>query len=501
VERQAIADACEIAGIKCLRVINESTAIVYNYGFFRKNDLDPEKERVVAFVDVGHSKTTITIAAFKRGEARIIIHNSDRNLGGRDFDDAVLDVIGGEFAKKYGDDPRKSARCRIRLYEACEKARKLLSSDTESQLNVEYLLNEEDLVRKLSREEFEKINEPTLIRFRDLLQDTLNKAGLTPDKIEVVEMIGDSTRAPCILNITKDVFQQDKLDRTLNSLECVARGAALNAAMLTPGFSVQQFKMSDYNSTPVKVSYCFHEDGKNDEMKAYPDFFKLGQKFPMSQELSFNNKEGDLTLAIDYDQTTPQLQGLPLTISQHKISKGKRAKADVPGSKVRLVIVLSNNHNQIPTLFDVKLVENWQEEEKIPIKTGPPKAAAPPKEEKKAEDGEKKEGEGDAAGADDKKEAEKVDETQQDQKYETKIKNRERTTQITFTTISHAVPPDGKKRMRGLEDQMYAEDRELLDIKEAKYNLESYMYEMKNGVGDYGNYEHYIDPKIKAQFI
>lgn len=236
-------------------------------------------------------------------------------------------------------------------------------------------------------------------------------------------------------------------------------------------------------------------------MKAYPDFFKLGQKFPMSQELSFNNKEGDLTLAIDYDQTTPQLQGLPLTISQHKISKGKRAKADVPGSKVRLVIVLSNNHNQIPTLFDVKLVENWQEEEKIPIKTGPPKAAAPPKEEKKAEDGEKKEGEGDAAGADDKKEAEKVDETQQDQKYETKIKNRERTTQITFTTISHAIPPDGKKRMRGLEDQMYAEDRELLDIKEAKYNLESYMYEMKNGVGDYGNYEHYIDPKIKAQFI
>ena len=102
-----------------------------------------------------------------------------------------------------------------------------------------------------------------------------------------------------------------------------------------------------------------------------------------------------------------------MTISQHKISKGKRAKADVPGSKVRLVIVLSNNHNQIPTLFDVKLVENWQEEEKIPIKTGPPKPAAPPKEEKKAEDGEKKDGEGDAAaGTDDKKEAEKVDEIQ-----------------------------------------------------------------------------------------
>jgi len=64
-ERQALVDACDVAGFKCLRVINESTAIVYNYGFFRKNDLSKEDERVVAFVDFGHSKTTITIAGFK----------------------------------------------------------------------------------------------------------------------------------------------------------------------------------------------------------------------------------------------------------------------------------------------------------------------------------------------------------------------------------------------------------------------------------------------------
>ena len=67
-ERQALVDACDIAGLNCLRVINESTAIVYNYGFFRKNDLpkDKEPERIVAFVDMGHSKTTVTIAGFKQ---------------------------------------------------------------------------------------------------------------------------------------------------------------------------------------------------------------------------------------------------------------------------------------------------------------------------------------------------------------------------------------------------------------------------------------------------
>ena len=90
VERQALLDAAEVAGLKCLRVINESTAIVLNYGFFRKKDLDEKKERVVAFVDVGHSKTTITIASFKRGEAKVLVHHSDRNLGAREFDYEIM---------------------------------------------------------------------------------------------------------------------------------------------------------------------------------------------------------------------------------------------------------------------------------------------------------------------------------------------------------------------------------------------------------------------------
>ena len=155
VERQALLDAAEIADIKCLRVINESTAIVLNYGFFRKKDLDEKKERVVAFVDVGHCKTTITIASFKKGEAKILVHNSERNLGARDFDYEIMKVIGAEFAKKYGDDPTKIPKCRMRMYEAAEKARKTLSGDTESSMNIDYLLNEEDLNRKMNRDELQ----------------------------------------------------------------------------------------------------------------------------------------------------------------------------------------------------------------------------------------------------------------------------------------------------------------------------------------------------------
>ena len=104
---------------------------------------------------MGHSKTTITIAGFKQQECRIITHMSDRNLGGRDLDYQIMQKLGGEFLQKTGEDPRENPRCVLRLYEAIEKARKLLSGDSEAAVNIDYLINEEDLNRKLTRDEFE----------------------------------------------------------------------------------------------------------------------------------------------------------------------------------------------------------------------------------------------------------------------------------------------------------------------------------------------------------
>lgn len=72
---------------------------------------------------------------------------------------------------------------------------------------------------------------------------------------------------------------------------------------------------------------------------------------------------------------------------------------------------------------------------------------------------------------------------------------------MPFKTVSHAIPPDVKKQFRDLESQLMIEDRKILDLKEAKYNLESFTYEMKNGVDQYGNFEHYIDPSLKGDFL
>ena len=136
-------------------MINESTATALTYGFFRKADLDEKKPRSVAFVDFGHSKLTVTFASFTKGQMKIIATHSDKNLGARQIDYVLFDLLAAEFEKKYGCDPRESPRARLRLLDSIEKARKLLTSNKEADVICESLMEDEDLKRHFLREDLE----------------------------------------------------------------------------------------------------------------------------------------------------------------------------------------------------------------------------------------------------------------------------------------------------------------------------------------------------------
>ena len=176
-ERQAYLDAAEIAGLKCVRLINESTACALTYGFFRKNDLDEKQHRTVAFVDFGHSKLTVTFAQFLRGKMKIVSTHSNKNLGARKIDFQIFDLLASEFDKKNGCDPRESLRCRLRLLDSIEKCRKLLSGNTQADVNCESLMEDIDLQRTFQRTEFEELIEPFVKDFRQCLDEALEKSG------------------------------------------------------------------------------------------------------------------------------------------------------------------------------------------------------------------------------------------------------------------------------------------------------------------------------------
>lgn len=181
VERQAYLDACEIAGIKCVKLINESTAICLNYGFFRKADLDAKNYRTVCFIDLGSSKLTICFAKFKQGKTKIVATHSDRNMGVRQIDYLLFDLFGGEFNKKYGCDPRKAVKPRLRMLDSIEKCRKLLTLNKEADVNCESLMEDEDFHKSFKREELEELIAPFLERFKKHLEESLAKAQMAPE--------------------------------------------------------------------------------------------------------------------------------------------------------------------------------------------------------------------------------------------------------------------------------------------------------------------------------
>ena len=176
-ERQAYIDAAEIANIKCIRLINESTATALTYGFFRKSDLDAKVERIVTFVDFGHSKLTVTFASFLQGKMKILATHSNKNLGARQIDYLLFELLGGEYAKKYGCDPRTNVRCRLRLLDAIEKVRKLLTSNKEADVHCESLMEDEDLHKHMNRDELEELMGPFVADFKACLEEALKLSG------------------------------------------------------------------------------------------------------------------------------------------------------------------------------------------------------------------------------------------------------------------------------------------------------------------------------------
>ena len=129
-----------------MRIINESTAIALTYGYSKKQELG-KKARIVAFVDFGHSKLSVTFCSFLPGKTKILMTHSNRNLGARVIDYLLFDQFSSEFLKKNGLDPRENVRCRLRMLDSIEKMRKLLTSNKEAELNCDSLLDDIDFHR------------------------------------------------------------------------------------------------------------------------------------------------------------------------------------------------------------------------------------------------------------------------------------------------------------------------------------------------------------------
>lgn len=238
-QRRAVMDAATIAGLHPLHLIHETTATALAYGIY-KTDLPESDPLNVAFVDIGHASMQVCIAAYKKGQVKILSHSFDRSLGGRDFDEALFQHFAAKFKEEYKIDVLKNARACLRLRAACEKLKKVLSANPAAPLNIECLMDEKDVKGFIKREEFEEICIPILERVKKPLEEALSDAQLSIENVHMVEVVGSGSRVPAVIKILTDYFGKEPR-RTMNASECVARGAALQCAILSPTYKVRDF--------------------------------------------------------------------------------------------------------------------------------------------------------------------------------------------------------------------------------------------------------------------
>jgi heat shock protein 4 len=240
-QRRAVLDAATIAGLRPLRLFHETTATALAYGIY-KTDLPENDQLNVAFVDVGHASMQVSIVGYKKGQLKMLSHAYDRSLGGRDFDEALFKHFAAKFKEEYKIDVYQNARACIRLRVACEKLKKMLSANPEAPMNIECLMDEKDVRGFIKRDEFEQISAPVLERVKRPLEKALAEAGLTTEDVHFVEVVGSGSRVPAIIKIITEFFGKEPR-RTMNASECVARGCALQCAILSPTFKVREFQV------------------------------------------------------------------------------------------------------------------------------------------------------------------------------------------------------------------------------------------------------------------
>ena len=230
-QRQATKDAGRIAGLEVKRIVNEPTAAALAYGFGK----DSSKEEKIAVYDFGGGTFDISILELGDGVFEVKSTNGDTHLGGDNIDQVIIDWLVSDFNKEYGIDLSKDKMALQRLKEAAEQAKIMLSSSTQTTINLPFITADatgpKHLQKELTRAKFEQMIEPLVEKTKIPCMNALRDAGLSASDIDEVVLVGGSTRIPMVQEAVKKLFGKEP-HKGVNPDEVVAVGASIQGGIL-----------------------------------------------------------------------------------------------------------------------------------------------------------------------------------------------------------------------------------------------------------------------------
>ena len=228
-QRQATKDAGVIAGLNVLRIINEPTAAAIAYGMDNKTS----KEKHVLIFDCGGGTHDVTLLSIEDGIFEVKATAGDSHLGGEDFDNYLVNHFVKEFKRKHKKEITDNPRALRRLRTSCEKAKRNLSSSTQSSIEIDSLYEGIDFMSSITRARFEELCGDIFKRTMDPVDKVLQDAKVSKSEIDEIILVGGSTRIPKIQKMLSDYFNGKDLCKSLNPDEAVAIGATVQAAILS----------------------------------------------------------------------------------------------------------------------------------------------------------------------------------------------------------------------------------------------------------------------------
>mmetsp|Transcript_24206 Transcript_24206/g.48151 ORF Transcript_24206/g.48151 Transcript_24206/m.48151 type:complete len:835 (+) Transcript_24206:63-2567(+) len=470
-QRRAFLAGCEMAGVKGVqRLMNETTATALAYGIFKdiRKEFTKDKSTHVMFIDMGATTYSVAIVDFQPGKLGVKSAQYDVDLGGRDFDQTIADWLATKFEEKYkgklSGSPRDNAKVMLKFLAAAEKAKKTLSPAgvKEARINLECIMDDLDFGITLKAAEYKTMCQPLLDRLAAPINRALEEAGLEGSDMTSVEIVGGATRVGSVKEVIAGVLGlnvkavNNGLSTTMNADEAVARGCALQSAILSPRFKVLPYEVHEYQSYPIKIEWDgSNEDGMEvDANTAEPTptnsvvMFERGCQFPIVRRVTLK-KSGKFTVNASYDDSADKFQ-YPAGVGKHIATFNINAPAD-SDAKIR-VNVKQDIHGSL-TLSSAQMVEEIPEPEPAPAEEGA---------EAKAEEGAE-------AKAEEKKEEVK--------KPKLKKTNLEfsitRPLDWTMTELQREIE---------VEVDMSNGDRVVRETADARNELESYIYDMRDKI-------------------
>lgn len=292
----ALLDACKIAGLRTVQLVDNLTAVAVYYGLTKPDlPLSKQKARIVGFFDCGYSTTSFSIVAFHQERMKVLATCYVKDLGGRNFDRAITEYLADEFKQKYKIDIRGNKKAYFRIMTQAEKLKKVLSVNQVGKLNEGCLMDNIDVSAEMTRGQFEELLEPLVIEHIDrCIIQAFHRAYV--DNLDAIELLGGSTRIPLIKNLIEQA-SNISLSSTLNQDEAAVKGAALISAMYCSNISVRPFKFKS-RLTDINITLCWDKSvlERKSSIDLFPNLFSKLVHYPTKKSVVID-VSSDFTIA------------------------------------------------------------------------------------------------------------------------------------------------------------------------------------------------------------